>query len=249
MAPRKSQQRKGWSPIKTTVIALILVPGFVFLSMSSESHLPESSEKRKLGIQIEEVEMNSEENHDQDYFVDETERITRQSKHFEEAIGSSPVDGTWRLDCPAVPPHGYPAAYPVMDLINNWSPDLPTPIPEQHYTSYCRFDYKKDLNKALAYRDAELPFVMFNVPKADKVVERWKQPDYLEKMAGTTKYRADTSHNNHFMYHNTPRGSTATGKKAWRKPTGVEQMNFAQFKKKALACEARYVSQFAIMLI
>jgi hypothetical protein len=38
-------------------------------------------------------------------------------------IGSEPTTGDWRLDCPPMPPPGYPQAWPIMDLINNWSPD------------------------------------------------------------------------------------------------------------------------------
>jgi hypothetical protein len=57
-------------------------------------------------------------------------------------IGSEPVSGSWMRDCPAVPPPGYPQAYPIMDIVNNWSPDRPTPVPPTHYHALCRFDYK-----------------------------------------------------------------------------------------------------------
>lgn len=52
-------------------------------------------------------------------------------------IASEPVDGDWLLDCPFEPPRGYPKAYPIMDLINNWPPDHPEP-PPRHYHSLCR---------------------------------------------------------------------------------------------------------------
>jgi hypothetical protein len=58
-------------------------------------------------------------------------------------IGSEPMSGDWLLNCPAVPPPGYPQAYPIMDLIENWNPDKPTPVPQKHFHALCRFDYRK----------------------------------------------------------------------------------------------------------
>jgi hypothetical protein len=34
-----------------------------------------------------------------------------------------------------------------------------TQVPPRHYHSLCRFDFEKDLKKALNYRDAEVRFV------------------------------------------------------------------------------------------
>jgi len=166
----------------------------------------------------------------------------RYSARFEQmrkAVGSEPMDGSWMIDCPEVPPPGYPKAYPIMDIVHNWGPDRPKPIPPKHYTSFCRFDYKRDLRKALAYRDAEVPFILYNVPEADEVVQRWSEPGYIEKISGKTEYKTETSHNNHFMYHSGRASSASSGKKAWRPPTGSEQMTFKEFKKRALDCETR----------
>ncbi len=44
--------------------------------------------------------------------------------------------------------------YPIMDIVSNWPPDQ-TALPPRHFHSLCRFDFKKDLATALAYRDAE----------------------------------------------------------------------------------------------
>jgi hypothetical protein len=153
-------------------------------------------------------------------------------------IGSEPINGNWLLDCPPTPPSGYPQAWPIMDIVNNWSPDNPA-IPPKHYHGLCRFDYRRDLDKAMAYRAAEVPFVVYNVPAAEKVVKDWAQPGYLEKLLGDEKYRTEVSHNNHFMYFSGGRGAGSSGKKAWRPPTGIEQMSFNDFKNKALECERR----------
>lgn len=156
-------------------------------------------------------------------------------------IGSEAVEG-WMNDCPAVPPPFYPKEYPIMDLINNWPPDDAT-IPPRHYHSLCRFDFSKpgDVLKAEAYREAELPFIIYNVPEAEKVVEKWAKPEYLERLLGNERYRTEVSHNNHFMYYSgTQRGS---GKKAWKPPTGVEKMTFKKFKDAAERCDAKNCSE------
>jgi hypothetical protein len=175
--------------------------------------------------------------HEEEHGLDPESRI----EHLRQVTGSEPMDGSWMLDCPEVPPPGYPKAYPIMDIIHNWGPDRPKPIPPKHYASFCRFDYQKDLRKALTYRDAELPFILYNVPEADEVARKWAQPGYLENLSGKQYYKTETSHNNHFMYHS---GGSAhgSGKKAWVPPTGSEQLTFADFKKKALACEAKNCS-------
>ena len=176
---------------------------------------------------------------------DDTENVELEGEsgqdHWEKKrkfIGSEPINGNWLLDCPSTPPSGYPQAWPIMDIVNNWSPDNPT-IPPTHYHGLCRFDYRRDLAKAMAYRAAEVPFVVYNVPAAEKVVKDWSQPGYLEKLLGDEKYRTEVSHNNHFMYFSGGRGAGSSGAKAWRPPTGIEQMSFKDFKSKALECEQR----------
>jgi hypothetical protein len=159
-----------------------------------------------------------------------------------EFIASEPVSGDWLQDCPATPPAGYPQEYPIMDIIQNWSPDKPLPVPPRHYHALCRFDYEKpgDLEKAVAYREAEVPFIVYNNPAAQKVVRNWAKDHYLENLLGQERYRTEVSHNNHFMYFSGGSSKGKAGKKnAWRAPTSVEKMSFKKFKDAALDCEAR----------
>ena len=65
----------------------------------------------------------------------------------------------------------------MMDLMNNWNADN-TEIPEIHYDSLCHFDYQTQLEIAQRYREAEVPFVVYNVPSVDNVVKKWNEVDY-----------------------------------------------------------------------
>ena len=106
-------------------------------------------------------------------------------------------------NCPEHPPEGYPYAWYLMDIITHWPPDDPTPRPEI-FQGLCVFDYTKDYDKALNYRNAEVPFVVINDPKVQDAVRRWNAPNYMPRMLGDTLHRAEYSTNNHFMYWNKP---------------------------------------------
>ena len=45
----------------------------------------------------------------------------------------------------------------------------------------CMFNYQiqTDYDKALNYRNAELPFILKNDPNILSIVERWNHPNYL----------------------------------------------------------------------
>lgn len=65
-------------------------------------------------------------------------------------------------NCPEMPPEDYPRAWPVTDIISNWNPNEVTTIAPKYrevYHSLCIFDYQSQYKVALAYRDAEKPFV------------------------------------------------------------------------------------------
>ena len=105
-------------------------------------------------------------------------------------------------NCPEFPPDGYPTQWPVLDVLDNWGPDDPTPH-EEIYQGWCVFDYRTEKNKANNYRHAELPFIMRNDPAAARTAERWNHPGYLDKLLmgnEDTMRRTEYSPNNHFMY-------------------------------------------------
>ena len=105
--------------------------------------------------------------------------------------------------CPDEPPHGYPYHWTLLDILKDWPADDPTPRAEI-YQGLCVFDFEKDYDKAVRYREAELPFVVRNDPQVARTAARWNYPGYMEEMLGDVMHRAEYSANNHFMYWNQP---------------------------------------------
>jgi len=118
----------------------------------------------------------------------------------------------------------YPPTVSALDILTNWNPDDAT-IPPKHYNSLCRFDYQRDYAKALRYRDAEVPFILYNIPEFAKTVEKWNTPGYLEGTLGSErKYDVLTSKSNHFLHH-------TEGKKTpgYNPPTKRSKMTYRQW--------------------
>ncbi len=101
--------------------------------------------------------------------------------------------------CPDVPPPNYPHAWNILEILEHWPPDDATPR-DKVFQGLCVFDYHRDYQKALAYRNAELPFVIRGDPAVHQTVERWNSPGYMEQLMGDVPHRTEYSPNNHFMY-------------------------------------------------
>jgi len=141
--------------------------------------------------------------------------------------------------CPDTPPADYPKTYPMKALLDNWNTD-DTDIPPFHYNSLCYFDYQTEYSKALAYRNAELPFVIRNIPEVDEVVRRWSDLNYLNNLLGPDKkYTTTISKDNHFMYYRKAGKNSHQFKdqygKPWTKPTDKTSLTFKEWL--ALAVE------------
>lgn len=133
------------------------------------------------------------------------------------------------VNCPLTPPDGYPISYSMIDITNNWNTD-DTQIPPTHFDSLCHFDYQNatQLEAAFNYREAELPFVAYNIPELDGVAKKWGNVDYLQNMLGSKSYRTETSESNHFMYwRNAGQKFLRTDKgKDWKAPTRIINEKF-----------------------
>lgn len=113
------------------------------------------------------------------------------------------------MDCSGPPRPGYPQKVPIKDIVANWNPDDVDTVPERFYRTVCRFDFQTQYDLAVMYRDAEVPFQVYNVPDMNHVVRKWADDSYLRRRLGAkTKYKCEASNPggevnhgaNHFMY-------------------------------------------------
>lgn len=158
--------------------------------------------------------------------------------------------------CPDTPPAHYPFQWPILDLLNNWPADtVDPPASNQLHQGLCVFDYARDYDKAVTYRNAELPFVVVNDPAVAATVERWSQPDYLRELLREEPHRTEFSENNHFMYYvpvaddkkkkgkrkrkRNPRRPGITRPEGWTEPTKLLRMPYSQWLAKANVTEDR----------
>jgi hypothetical protein len=135
-------------------------------------------------------------------------------------------------NCPLYPPPNYPHAWNVREVLDNWAPDDAKPR-EYVYQGLCVFDYETEREKAMNYREAELPFVVRDDPRVLRTVERWAQEGYLQRLLGEkTRYRTEYSPNNHFMYWMKPRKKNIkdhTVPEDWKPPTEMMRMSFTEW--------------------
>jgi hypothetical protein len=144
------------------------------------------------------------------------------------------------LDCPDTPPAGYPFSWNTMEMLDHWPVDDTTPRSTIHQ-GLCVFDYRTDYDKAMTYRNAEVPFVVENDPAVAKTTERWNTPGYMERLLGDAEHRTEYSENNFFMYatpvskkkHGRMRSKSKKVPEGWKEPTAMRYMSYKSWMEKA----------------
>lgn len=135
--------------------------------------------------------------------------------------------------CPFEPPEQYPFAWNVVDVLQNWNPINET-IPPYIYQGLCVFDFTIDMDKALHYRELELPFVVTNTPQIWQTAERWNRDNgtYLSQLLGDSNdNKVEHSTNHHFMYWKHKLGQNTP--QDWKPPTDMQQLSFSEWLSKA----------------
>ena len=100
------------------------------------------------------------------------------------------------------------------------------PPPAYVYDSLRRFDWRSESDRrlAFAYRKAEVPFIVSNIPVIEESVEKWSDLEYLKGKLTKRSYLAEYSNDNHFMYF-----SGSRGPKGWKPPVENRQMSFPKW--------------------
>ena len=135
-------------------------------------------------------------------------------------------------NCPDEPPQGYPMQWNLLnDILAHWPADDPEPpATSTVYQGLCVFDYQKDYDKAIRYRNAELPFIVRGDPAVAQAVERWNTPYYMEALLGDVPQGAEYSENSEFLYWTSANSKHDTN---WKPPTQHLEMTYSEWLEKA----------------
>lgn len=129
---------------------------------------------------------------------------------------------------------------PLYNVVEDWNPDNPDE-PASFRETLQHFDYGNPVERAMAerYRNAELPFKLFNVSEFTHVAHLWTD-EYLHRQLATNLRRAhvEKSKDNHFMYWNN-RGNNKFG---YKPPTEIVDMSFDTWLAKAKAADLEKMS-------
>ena len=112
-----------------------------------------------------------------------------------------------KLTC-GLPPPGrgyYPTTRRLEDVVRDWP--VHAGLRSHHPLALCRFDWANTTQRAaaLAYRRAEVPFQVYNVPSLADATARWANDTVLAELVGPVEAEVSTlaglSHGpDHFMY-------------------------------------------------
>mmetsp|Transcript_16398 Transcript_16398/g.32984 ORF Transcript_16398/g.32984 Transcript_16398/m.32984 type:complete len:454 (-) Transcript_16398:13-1374(-) len=186
------------------------------------------------GLDLDEVYPDIRSAHDDKYPPTDTERLLSNAKslrtHDYQLIEELPYDVN---NCPPTPPENYPISWPALDVLNNWNTDDTTDNHSHRvHQGICRFDAITEHDKALAYRNAEVPFVIRDDPAVLPTVERWNMPDYLPSILGEERtYRTDMASSNQLMFFRM--NEHGHKPKNWEEPTKIVDMTYPEWLEKA----------------
>ena len=159
-------------------------------------------------------------------------------------------------NCPDEPPPGYPIEWNLLhDVLGQWPADDPElPASGTLYQGLCVFDLQSQSQqtngnnnnyaKAIAYRNAEVPFVVRGDVPVAQTVERWNAPHYLEALLGDLPQGTETSESGKFTYwtgsgvdshkytivdSSTSADNVNANAKYYKAPTELTEMTFAEW--------------------
>lgn len=113
---------------------------------------------------------------------------------------------------------------PLYNVLDAWNPDNPDE-PSDFAETLQHFDFGNPAERAMAekFRNAELPFKLFNMTEFTDVANLWTDK-YLhdQLMTNLRRSHVEKSKDNHFMYWN----GRASGRAGYKAPTEVIDMDF-----------------------
>jgi Cupin-like domain len=135
----------------------------------------------------------------------------------------------------------------LLDVVKTWNPDDPE-IPSHFEETLIHFNYSDPLERSYAakFRDAELPFKVYDIPEFNAVSSLWTD-DYLLNILDTPGHRrrnsVEKSKNNHFLFWG---GRTTNRIKGWEPPTEIIDMSFREWLALAKDAESKKLSNSSV---
>jgi hypothetical protein len=131
-------------------------------------------------------------------------------------------------------PESYPEYRSLLTHLENWNPDQPQQ-PNSFLETLQHFNYSDPDERAMAekYRNAEVPFKLYDIPELDRVRRRWDE-SYLTRAMRFEWPRVEESTDNHFMFF------IEKAFPHWKPPQRVTTMSFTHWSH--LAHEADILS-------
>lgn len=126
------------------------------------------------------------------------------------------------------------STYPVYDTLLNhltaWNPDNPDP-PSLFRETLQHFNFSDPVQReiALSFREAELPFKLYDVPNVNEVVKKWSNEYLASVLERDTAINTLTSKNNHFQYWKKQKEGGKAGSTKLDRPTGSVKMPFKEW--------------------
>lgn len=130
-------------------------------------------------------------------------------------------------DCPKDPPPYYPPQWDAARVMKNWRHN-DTEIPESIHQALCVFDYIKDYDKAMRYRDMDVPFVIRNRPEVTETADKWHEEAYMAKLLEdpTRNYMMHTSNTPQFLYWDLQRKEYPNG---YVPPSTTQRVSYKEY--------------------
>jgi hypothetical protein len=142
-----------------------------------------------------------------------------------------------------VNPEPYPKLFPLVDLLDKWNVDDPKlPKDFDKFNSLRVFDFtnKDEVQQAIRYRRAEVPFVARGVPNLMRLNREWTD-EFLESKLQGLQMHTEVSDSNHFMYYDRGNKDLRSGK--YKPTTKDSSMTYSQWIAKSREVETALLKE------
>lgn len=129
----------------------------------------------------------------------------------------------------------YPQYRSLLSIIEEWNPDDPNiPLVFQETLQHFNYSNPRERKMAEIYRDAEVPFKLYDIPELDEVRRKWTYP-YLANAMKYSWARVEESKDNHFMFF------VEKSFPQWKPPQRVTSMSYSQWHKLAREADEKKI--------